>query len=185
MNADHAFPYPPPRAAACRYRKSHPFTLAGEDRHYQAGETIETGEVEGLRVTPLICYDLRFPELFRIAAASTDLFCVIASWPTPRADAWRTLLRARAIENLSYVLGVNRVGSDPDGHEYAGDSSLFDPLGRPLVTARQDATVILGSIDREEVGRQRRALGFLADRRSDLYAELSRSAVAGSDRRRR
>ena len=90
--------------------KIHPFTYGGEDRVYTGGERIVTVAVEGVRVTPFVCYDLRFPEPFRLAAEETDLFAVVANWPEPPREAWRTLLRARAIENLCYVAGVNRVG---------------------------------------------------------------------------
>jgi len=90
------------------YRKIHPFSLASEPEHYEAGRDLFTLEIEGVRVTPLICYDLRFPELFRTAATATDLYVVIANWPTRRAHAWRTLLAARAIDDQAWVLGVNR-----------------------------------------------------------------------------
>jgi predicted amidohydrolase len=156
------------------YRKIHPFTMAGEDAHYLAGESVETAEVEGVRVTPLICYDLRFPEPFRAAAAGTGLFCVVANWPEPRHRHWSLLLKARAIENQAYVLGVNRVGSG-DGLVYTGDSALLDPMGDEVVVAVPSAEeVILGEVDPGEVARIRGRFGFLADRKPDLYASLER-----------
>ncbi|MCK5651969.1 MAG: carbon-nitrogen family hydrolase, partial [Gemmatimonadetes bacterium] len=135
------------------YRKLHPFSLAKEDRHYVGGEILATAEVEGVRVTPLICYDLRFPEPFRPAAQDTDLYCVIANWPDKRREAWSTLLRARAIENQAYVLGVNRVGAGSN-QPHAGDSALVDPMGKVVceVNAYEEG-VFLGDVDPREVVR--------------------------------
>ena len=103
-----------------------------------------------MRVTPFVCYDLRFPEPFRLAAAETDLFAVVANWPDARRDAWRTLLRARAIENLCYVAGVNRVG-DGGGLRYAGDSAVISPWGDVLAEAGAEETVLLCDVDPEAV----------------------------------
>jgi len=154
-----------------RYHKIHPFTLAGEHEHYDGGTAVHTVDVEGVRVTPLICYDLRFPEPFRHAAPDTDLFCVIANWPAKRRDAWRLLLRARAVENQCYVLGVNRVG-EASGLPHSGDSALIDPLGTPLVSAQAVATVIEGPVDPAAVAQARTRFSFLADRRPDVYKSL-------------
>lgn len=154
------------------YRKLHPFSLAKEDEHYLGGESVETVTVEGVRVTPLICYDLRFPEPFRPAALDTDLFCIIANWPDKRRDAWSALLRARAIENQAFVLGVNRVGVAGKDH-HAGDSVLVDPMG--MVSAEVNAYEegeVMGTVDPREVTRARRHLGFLKDRRPGLYRRL-------------
>jgi len=154
------------------YRKMHPFSMAEEHRHYLAGETVETADVEGLRVTPLICYDLRFPEPFRVAALGTDLYCVVANWPEPRRRHWSLLLRARAIENQAYVLGVNRVGSG-DGLVYTGDSALLDPMGDEVAAAGPGSEEGFGGeVDSEEVTRVRRRFGFLDDRKPALYASL-------------
>lgn len=162
------------------YRKIHPFSLAGEEEHYIGGETVETAEVEGVRVTPLICYDLRFPEPFRAAARDTDLFCVIANWPSKRREAWSTLLRARAIENQAYVLGVNRVGMG-GGEPHTGDSALLDPLGRdiaegvPLAGETFGESIpgaLIGTVDADEVVRTRERLSFLKDRRPRIYRRL-------------
>lgn len=162
------------------YRKLHPFTLAGEDEHYIGGESMETAEVAGVRVTPLICYDLRFPEPFRAAVLDTDFYCVIANWPSPRREAWSALLRARAIENQAYVLGVNRVGETED-LSYPGDSALFDPLGSsvareiPLPGVASGGgrpAAVVGNVDSGEVVRVRESLGFLKDRRPELYRRL-------------
>ncbi len=154
-----------------RYHKIHPFSLAGEHEHYDGGTTLPTAEVEGLRVTPLVCYDLRFPEPFRIAAERTDLYLVIANWPDARRDAWRTLLRARAIENQAWLLGVNRVG-EGDGLSYAGDSALIDPLGATVAECTGAEAVMAGDVDVARVTEVRERFGFLADRKPDVYAGL-------------
>jgi len=154
-----------------RYSKIHPFSMAGEDQHYTAGRELVTVEIEGVRVTPLICYDLRFSELFRAAAGRTDLFVVIANWPIMRALAWRTLLAARAIDTLAFVLGVNRVGMAED-LQHRGDTSLYDPLGEVLASRAHQEGLILGSVDVDSVQRIREQLGFLNDRRVPLYRDL-------------
>jgi len=157
------------------YRKIHPFSLAGEDEHFLAGEAIETVVVEGVRVTPFICYDLRFPELFRAAALDTDLFCVLANWPKARRKHWSRLLEARAIENQGYVLGVNRVG-EGDGLEYLGDSALLDPLGQELSTLISGSSgVVMADVDAGEISRIRDRFGFLDDRRPKLYRQIEDS----------
>jgi len=120
-----------PDGSASRYAKIHPFSFGGEDRVYAGGDRIVTISVEDVRVTPFVCYDLRFPEPFRLAAEDTDLFAVVANWPEPRREHWRTLLRARAIENLCYVAGVNRVG-EGGGLRYSGDSAVISPWGETL-----------------------------------------------------
>ena len=166
----------PDGAEVLHYRKLHPFSLAKEDRHYMGGDSLETADLEGVRVTPLICYDLRFPEPFRPAAQNTDLYCVIANWPDKRREAWSTLLRARAIENQAFVLGVNRVGmASTEAH--AGDSVLVDPMGSVVAEAEPYGEgVVLGRVDPTDVTRVRRHLSFLKDRRPGLYTRLEESA---------
>ncbi len=158
-------------------QKLHPFSLAGEERHYSGGDSLPTATVDSVRVTPIVCYDLRFPELFRAAAERTDLFVVIANWPEKRRHAWSTLLAARAIESQCFVLGVNRVGESggaPDRREpHSGDSTLLDPFGLPRATASHEPAVVLGSVDAAEVARVRDRFPFLRDRRPELYARLS------------
>lgn len=154
-----------------RYHKIHPFTLAGEPDHYSAGDSVHTAEIDGVRVTPLVCYDLRFPEPFRAAAKVTDLFVVVANWPERRRDAWCALLKARAIENQCFVLGVNRVG-EGNGLPYVGDSQLLDPFGRVRASAHRDVAVVTGVVDPDEVREAREHFSFLADRRPDVYRKL-------------
>ena len=113
------------------YDKRHLFRLANEQQHYAAGTRRLVAAVKGWRVCPLICYDLRFPVWSR-SRGDYDLLLYVANWPQRRAHAWATLLKARAIENLCYVVGVNRVGRDGNGTSYAGDSVALDFLGQPL-----------------------------------------------------
>jgi len=113
------------------YDKRHLFRMASEQRHYAAGDRRLVVEVKGWRVCPMVCYDLRFPVWSR-ARDDYDLLLYVANWPQRRAHAWTTLLRARAIENLCYVIGVNRVGKDGNGATYVGDSVAVDFLGQSL-----------------------------------------------------
>lgn len=153
-----------PEGELRRYTKIHPFSFAKEHEHYRAGEEVCRWEVEGLRICPLICYDLRFPEPFRMVAAETDLFVVIANWPERRRAHWQTLLRARAIENLAYVAGVNRVG-EGDGLRYMGDSALCSPWGERLVGAAEAEAVLVADVDPAVVREARRSFPVLDDRR--------------------
>ena len=153
------------------YRKIHPFSLVSESEHYEAGRDLFTLEIEGVRVTPLICYDLRFPELFRSAATATDLYVVIANWPTRRAHAWRTLLAARAIDDQAWMLGVNRVG-EAEGHPHRGDTTLLDPWGEVLATLADTPGVVTGNVDAAVVTDARKHFSFLDDRRPEVYRRL-------------
>jgi len=157
-----------PGGEVVRYSKIHPFTYAGEHRHYAAGERIVTVAVDGVRVTPFVCYDLRFPEPFRFAARETDLFVVVANWPETRRAHWQTLLRARAIENLAYVAGVNRVGDGGKLH-YAGDSALIDPWGEAIVVGDDADRVLVGNVDPMKVAEARAKFPVLEDVRTEAY----------------
>ncbi|MEZ5375279.1 MAG: nitrilase-related carbon-nitrogen hydrolase [Acidimicrobiales bacterium] len=152
------------------YAKIHPFSFSGEDQHYSAGNSFLTLDLHGVRCTFFVCYDLRFADEFWVNAAATDLYVIVANWPGGRRLHWQTLLRARAIENQAYVLGVNRVGLDGnDGDEqrllYTGDSMLIDPLGELLATAAGSETVIVGDVDPAIVTEVRTRFPFQADRR--------------------
>jgi predicted amidohydrolase len=154
-----------PDGTTHRYRKLHPFTHAGEHERFRAGEKPTTVEVGGLRITPFVCYDLRFADVFWRAAPDTDVYLVPANWPSPRREHWRTLLRARAIENQAYVVGCNRVGTAGDGTEHAGDSRIVSPMGELLATAAGAETIVLADVDPAEVAATRDRLRFLPDRR--------------------
>lgn len=160
------------------YRKIHPFSLAREPEHYDAGGEVVSAEVSGVRVTPLICYDLRFTELFRATADRTDLFVVLANWPDRRSHAWRTLLAARAIDCQSWLLGVNRVGDDANGVSHRGDTSVVDPLGEVTATLAWKEGVVVSEVDADRVRELRAKLPFLADRRPEVYRRLERDEDA-------
>jgi predicted amidohydrolase len=155
----------PDGATQHRYAKRHPFAYGGETAHYDAGDERVTVDVGALRVSPLICYDLRFADASWPLAPATDVYLYIASWPAPRRHHWRSLLVARAIENQAYVVGVNRVG-DGGGLAYAGDSLAVDPMGQVLVDAGSDEAVHVVDIDPARVAQVRADLPFLQDRRS-------------------
>jgi predicted amidohydrolase len=147
-----------------RYAKIHPFTYAREHEIYDAGTEMVTVDVEGLRVSLFVCYDLRFADEFWALAAQTDLYVVPANWPQPRHEHWRALLRARAIENQAYVLGVNRVGAVQD-LVHVGGSALIDPLGQTVVEGDADEAVLVADVDAAVVAETRTKFPFLADRR--------------------
>lgn len=123
-----------PEGELLHYDKRHLFRMAGEHEYYAPGEQRLVLTLKGWRIRPLICYDLRFPVWSR-AQDDTDLLLYVANWPAPRRGHWNRLLPARAIENLCYVAAVNRIGSDGNGHPYAGDSQVLDFQGEPLVEA--------------------------------------------------
>jgi predicted amidohydrolase len=153
-----------PDGSTHRYRKLHPF--AGERDRFRSGDGPVTVQVAGLRVTPFICYDLRFANVFWAAAADTDVYLVPANWPSARRQHWQTLLQARAIENQAYVVGCNRVGRGGDGIDHAGDSRIVNPMGDLLATAAGVETLVLADVDAAEVAATRERFAFLADRRS-------------------
>ena len=146
------------------YDKLHPFTFSGEHEHYAAGTRRVTVDIEGVRVTPFVCYDLRFADEFWAEAPGTDCYVVVANWPAARRAHWQALLVARAIENQAYVVGVNRVG-EGGGLHYAGDSRIVDPLGEVLAAGAGGETILLAEVDPDVVAETRKRYPFLADRR--------------------
>jgi len=123
------------------YDKRHLFSFGGEDKRYIAGHERKVFHYRGWRICPQICYDLRFPAWCR-NRDDYDVLLFVANWPEPRTPAWTALLRARAIENQCYVIGVNRSGKDPRGLEYVGGSAVYDPLGQTVLD--------LGAAERSE-----------------------------------
>ncbi len=145
------------------YRKIHPFSYANEDKYFGKGKNSVITKIKGLKIGLSICYDLRFPELYRFyAKEKVDCIVDIANWPEARIEHWRTLLKARAIENQCYVIGVNRVGDDPKLH-YNGFSSVFDPLGKEIVAVENEEKLIEVEIDKSYVDEVRKKLPFLND----------------------
>jgi len=138
-----------PDGAVQHYDKRHLFRYAKEHERYAAGRDRLVLEWRGWRICPQVCYDLRFPvfsrnrfNVDRENALDYDLLLYVANWPSVRAYPWKTLLRARAIENLCYVVGVNRVGEDGNGHHYAGDSAVIDFLGHPASECGDEEVVV-------------------------------------------
>jgi predicted amidohydrolase len=143
-----------PDGTYAQYDKRHLFRMAGEHTRYGGGSERLIVELKGWRILPQVCYDLRFPVWLRnrrLEAAAGgmdyDLALFVANWPAPRRQPWRTLLRARAIENLAYVIGVNRVGVDGNDLPYAGDSAVIDPVGEPLVELGAQEQLVTVAID--------------------------------------
>jgi predicted amidohydrolase len=153
-----------PDGTVHRYRKIHPFTYGGEERHFRAGDGFVTVDIAGLRVSMFVCYDLRFADEFWALAQDTDVYLVPANWPAKRRLHWQLLLQARAIENQAYVVGVNRVG-EGGGLAYCGDSRIVDPLGELLVTAADTETMLLADVSAAKVAATRAHFPFLQDRR--------------------
>ncbi|MDB6055771.1 MAG: amidohydrolase [Verrucomicrobiales bacterium] len=148
------------------YLKQRPFSLGGELKHFTSGDQPFSFSWNGITVCPMICYDLRFPELFRAAVKrfQPELFVVIASWPVKRIHHWTRLLQARAIENQCYVIGVNRIGKDPN-HEYNGHSMIVDFHGETVESASSNDVLIEGKLDIPSLREYRTALPFLNDMR--------------------
>lgn len=135
-----------PDGELTQYDKRHRFRMAGEHQHYSAGGEKIVFEVDGWRVCPMVCYDLRFPVWFR-NTGDYDLLVCVANWPAARQQAWNTLLRARAIENQVYAAGVNIVGTDGNGVTYTGGSAVYAPDGDVLVEAQDAAQLVTHTLD--------------------------------------
>jgi predicted amidohydrolase len=155
--------FSPERALLARYTKIHPFTLGGEADVHERGRELAFFEWQGFKAAPLVCYDLRFPEVFRAAArAGANLFLVMALWPVKRIQHWLTLLQARAIENQAYVVGVNRTGAEPN-LQYSGRSVVVDPHGVIIADAGEREQVLSATIDVEIAHAWRRDFPALTD----------------------
>lgn len=144
------------------YDKRHLFSLAGEEKTYTQGNKRLIVEYKGWKICPLICYDLRFP-VFSRNNADYDLLIYVANWPKARINAWDILLKARAVENMSYVIGVNRVGTDGNGHEYNGHSQTVDFLGDYTLRPQEDEGVFIVELDKNQMLETRKKLAFLND----------------------
>ncbi|WP_340199636.1 amidohydrolase [Ascidiimonas sp. W6] len=151
-----------PKGTILHYDKKHTFTLAGEDKIYEAGTTLEIIEYKNWKICPLICYDLRFPVWSR-NTSNYDLLIYVANWPEPRINAWDALLKARAIENMAVCVGVNRIGEDENGHNYVGHSSVYDVLGDRKLFMETDAIATI-TLSKKDIYSKRQKLRFLEDR---------------------
>ena len=145
------------------YNKRHLFTLAGEEKQYAKGGEKLIVNYMGWRIAPLICYDLRFP-VFSRNNSDYDLLLYVANWPSKRLHAWNSLLAARAIENMSYTIGVNRIGLDGNNHDYSGQSQVLDALGYTVANAAAQETVIIVDLDKKALDDARQRFNFLNDR---------------------
>jgi len=144
------------------YDKKHLFTLAKEHESYTAGTERLLVDYKGWKICPLICYDLRFP-IWSRNNEGYDLLIYIASWPTPRINAWTSLLAGRAIENQVYTIGVNRVGEDKNQLNYSGASSVVDYTGKSLYCTYDQEDVFTAELNFEKQKTFRQKLNFLAD----------------------
>lgn len=158
------FVFVEPTGQITHYDKRHTFTLAGEDKVYQRGTEKVIINYKGWKICPLICYDLRFPVWAR-NTENYDVLLYVANWPKPRVNAWDALLKARAIENMSYCVGVNRVGTDANALEYSGHSAVYDSLGATLVDFEdsEDAIKIV-ELHKDHLSETRNKLRFLNDK---------------------
>ena len=159
------------------YDKRHLFSLSDEPKVYTQGDKRLIQTIEGWRVCPMICYDLRFPAWARNAIndrreTTYDVLVYAANWPERRVLAWKTLLQARAIENQAYVVGVNRTGTDDQGIDYSGESSVIDPLGNILYRKERDEDIAIVCLNYEEMIKVRRQFPFLKDADEITFAGM-------------
>jgi predicted amidohydrolase len=145
------------------YDKRHLFTLAGEDKVYTAGIDKLIVEYKGFRICLLVCYDLRFP-VFSRNVEDYDVLLYVANWPKPRVNAWDILLKARAVENMCYTIGVNRIGTDNNHLEYVGHSQAVDFLGNYLLEPQETEGVFIVKLDKNKMLETRSKLAFLNDK---------------------
>lgn len=144
-----------------RYVKNHPFPLVDEQRYFPAGTTSPFVTIATIPSALSICFDLRFPELYRPLASTVQVIYVLANWPATRQHHWHALLQARAIENQCFVVGVNRRGTDGAGLHYAGGSVVFDPLGECLLQLDAECEWAVAELDCAQVGQVRTSFPFL------------------------
>ena len=154
------------------YHKLHPFSHAGEHLRYTPGDAPTRFELDGLHIGCTICYDLRFPALYQALARHCDVVLNIANWPQHRIEHWDTLLRARAIENQMFMIGVNRTGTDGNGLEYSRSTTAYGPCGEFIQPIVSDGVLDIVEIKGAAVKEARSALPVSADRRDNLYARL-------------
>lgn len=154
----------PDGTLALRYDKIHPFSYGKEAEHYRGGTRLPLFDYQGWTVCPTVCYDLRFPEMYRAATlkGGAEMFLCIANWPTPRRDHWNTLLRARAIENQAVMVGVNRIGKDLL-NAYSGDSVIIDARGRDILNLEDRESHEGAAVERNELLDWREKFPALAD----------------------
>jgi predicted amidohydrolase len=151
-----------PGGQEAAYDKRHLFRLAGEQHHFTAGDKTISFEINGWRICPMVCYDLRFPVWSR-NRNNYDLLLYVANWPSRRHYAWESLLRARAIENLSYVVGVNRTGADGNDIPYTGGSAIIDYAGQELANLKDQTGIVSKTLDIAALEKFRERFAFHED----------------------
>ena len=157
------------------YAKIHPFSYGFEGEYYQGGRKLKSVEWKGTTLGAFVCYDLRFPEIFQISSEKSEIIFVIANWPKSRIDQWDTLLKARAIENQVFMVGVNRTG-EGDGLHYNGHSAIYSPNGEAVTTIREEECLLIGDINPEEIKEMRKTFPMKNDRREELYIKMWENA---------
>ena len=145
------------------YDKKHLFTLAGEDKFYKSGNQKKIVEFRNFKICLQICYDLRFPSFAR-NKEDYDVLVYVANWPKTRINAWDILLKARAVENMCYAIGVNRIGTDNNNLEYVGHSQSVDFLGNNIIESQKSEGIFMATLNKNEMLSTRKKLGFLNDR---------------------
>lgn len=158
------------------YTKIHPFSYGEESIYYAGGDKVEYCDINEVKTTPFICYDLRFPEIFQIASAKAQLITIAANWPIQRRDHWITLLQARAIENQCYIAGVNRVGF-ANKINYSGDSMIINPYGEIISDNIDGEGIVSAEIDIRIVSQYREKFRLKTDRREKLYTKLQQFPI--------
>ena len=156
-----------PRGEIFTYDKRHLFRMAGEEKVYNAGHQNITVELHGWKIRPFICYDLRFPAWTRNIENRYDVAIFIANWPERRSGHWKLLLQSRAVENQCYVIGVNRVGTDGNGHHYSGDSSIIDPFGNIIFQKQNKAITHTAELSYETLQKYRKSFPVWMDADND------------------
>ena len=153
------------------YSKIHPFTFAGEDKYISTGDRLEIVQYKGVNIGLSVCYDLRFPEVYSTMAQSSDLIINIANWPNKRSDHWMALLKARAIENQIFVIGVNRTGKDGNGLEYLESSYIYNADGK-LLSSNSLGNMHIYEVDKKWQECYRDSFNTINDRKKELYKRL-------------
>ena len=151
-----------------KYIKIHPFSYGGEDKSYYSGKEICVCKINEFKISPFICYDLRFPEIFQIASKEAQIITIAANWPKEREEHWITLLKARAIENQCYVIGINRIGLG-DGLEYRGASIFVSPSGEILNEPNSKEMLIIENLEMERIKEVKDKFDIKKDRIEELY----------------
>ena len=152
-----------PKGTVQHYNKRHLFTLAGEEKVYTKGTEKVIFEYKDWKICPQVCYDLRFPVFVR-NVEDYDLLVYVANWPKIRTQAWDALLKARAIENMTFVVGVNRVGKDANGHDYIGHSQVLDELGNELIAPFEENGIEVVTLSKKKLQDSRNKFNFLNDK---------------------